>query len=31
LAVKNFFKINMYISPILFFGTLTDVFIGQIL
>ncbi|MDH3344114.1 MAG: putative 4-hydroxybenzoate polyprenyltransferase [Desulfobacteraceae bacterium] len=31
LAVKNFFKINMYISPILFFGTLTDVFIGKIL
>lgn len=31
LAVKNFFKINMYISPILFFGTLTDVFLGQIL
>ena len=31
LAVKNFFKVNMYISPILFFGTLTDVFLGQIL
>lgn len=31
LAVKNFFKVNMYISPILFFGTLTDVLLGQIL
>ena len=30
LAVKNFFKVNMYISPILFFGTLTDVLIGPI-
>ena len=27
LAVKNFFKANMYISPILFIGTFTDVFI----
>jgi len=27
LAVKNFFKANMYISPILFIGTLTDVFL----
>ncbi|MBW2490754.1 MAG: UbiA family prenyltransferase [Deltaproteobacteria bacterium] len=26
LAVKNFFKANMYISPILFLGTFTDVF-----
>ena len=26
LAVKHFFKVNMYISPILFIGTLTDVF-----
>jgi 4-hydroxybenzoate polyprenyltransferase len=26
LGVKNFFKANMYISPILFLGTLTDVF-----
>jgi 4-hydroxybenzoate polyprenyltransferase len=26
LAVKLFFKINMYISPILFIGTFTDVF-----
>jgi 4-hydroxybenzoate polyprenyltransferase len=25
-AVKIFFKVNMYISPILFLGTLTDVF-----
>jgi 4-hydroxybenzoate polyprenyltransferase len=25
-AVKNFLKINIYISPILFLGTLTDVF-----
>jgi 4-hydroxybenzoate polyprenyltransferase len=31
LAIRNFFKANMYISPILFFGTLTDVFIGKIL
>jgi 4-hydroxybenzoate polyprenyltransferase len=31
LAVKNFFKVNTYISPILFFGTLTDVFLTQIL
>ncbi len=27
LAVKTFFKANMYISPILFIGTFTDVFI----
>ncbi|MBW2604821.1 MAG: UbiA family prenyltransferase [Deltaproteobacteria bacterium] len=27
LAVKNFFKANTYISPILFIGTFTDVFI----
>lgn len=27
LAVKNFFKANMYISPILFLGTFTDVFL----
>lgn len=27
LAIKDFFKINMYISPILFFGTLIDVFL----
>jgi 4-hydroxybenzoate polyprenyltransferase len=27
LAVKKFFKANMYISPILFLGTFTDVFI----
>jgi len=26
-AVKHFFKANMYISPILFIGTLTDVFL----
>jgi len=26
LAVKHFFKVNMYISPILFIGTFTDVF-----
>jgi 4-hydroxybenzoate polyprenyltransferase len=26
LAVKNFFKANMYIAPILFLGTFTDVF-----
>lgn len=26
-AVKNFFKANMYISPILFIGTFTDVFL----
>jgi 4-hydroxybenzoate polyprenyltransferase len=25
-AVKHFFKVNMYISPILFIGTFTDVF-----
>jgi len=31
LAIRNFFKANIYISPILFFGTLTDVFIGKIL
>lgn len=31
LATRNFFKANIYISPILFFGTLTDVFIGKIL
>ena len=31
LAIKNFFKANIYISPILFFGTLTDVFIGKFL
>ena len=30
-AIKNFFKANIYISPILFFGTLTDLFIGKIL
>lgn len=30
-AIKNFFKANIYISPILFFGTLTDVFIGKFL
>lgn len=29
LATKDFFKINMYISPILFFGTLIDVFLRQ--
>ncbi len=28
-AVKTFFKINMFISPILFFGTLIDLLIGQ--
>lgn len=27
-SVKTFFKINMYISPILFFGTLVDVIIS---
>ena len=27
LAVKHFFKVNMYISPILFIGTFTDVFL----
>ena len=27
LAIKDFFKINIYISPILFFGTLVDVFL----
>lgn len=27
LALKDFFKVNMYISPILFFGTLMDVFL----
>jgi 4-hydroxybenzoate polyprenyltransferase len=27
-AVKSFLKINMYISPILFLGTLTDVFLS---
>jgi len=27
LAVKDFFKINMYISPVLFFGTLTNVLV----
>ncbi len=27
LAIKDFFKINMYISPALFFGTLTNVLI----
>jgi len=31
LAIRNFFKANIYISPILFFGTLTDVFIGKFL
>ena len=31
LAIRNFFKANIYISPILFFGTLTDLFIGKIL
>jgi len=31
LAIRNFFKANIYISPILFFGTLTDVFIRKIL
>jgi len=30
-AIRNFFKANIYISPILFFGTLTDVFIGKFL
>jgi 4-hydroxybenzoate polyprenyltransferase len=30
-AIKNFFKANIYISPILFFGTLTDLFIGKML
>jgi 4-hydroxybenzoate polyprenyltransferase len=29
LAVKHFFKVNMYISPILFIGTFTDVFFLQ--
>lgn len=29
-AVKLFFKVNAYISPILFLGTLADVFIGKI-
>ncbi len=27
-AIKTFFKINMFISPILFFGTLIDVLLG---
>jgi len=27
LAVKDFFKINMYISPALFFGTLTNMLV----
>jgi 4-hydroxybenzoate polyprenyltransferase len=31
LAIRNFFKANILISPILFFGTLTDVFIGKFL
>ncbi len=31
LAIRNFFKANIYISPILFFGTLTDLFIGKFL
>ena len=31
LAIRNFFKANIYISLILFFGTLTDLFIGKIL
>ncbi|OQY13781.1 MAG: hypothetical protein B6I30_02290 [Desulfobacteraceae bacterium 4572_187] len=31
LAIRNFFKANIYISPILFFGTFTDVFIGKFL
>ena len=31
LAAKKFFKINTCISPILFFGIFTDVFIGKIL
>jgi 4-hydroxybenzoate polyprenyltransferase len=30
LAIRNFFKANIYISPILFFGTLTDVFINKL-
>jgi 4-hydroxybenzoate polyprenyltransferase len=30
LAIRNFFKANIYISPILFFGTLTDVFISKL-